>query len=311
MSTDSRVMLVIQTRIKPDKNNLFEQWQTKIVQAAATFPGYISCDTHKPNPPLNLDWVITYYFTTLEAAKAWLQSPQRENLLKEAAPYLVGIDNLYLMQENQHDQTSTSASIVTKVAAGTEQKFLDWQARIAPLQSRFPGFMGCKVERPRQGSNDDWITLVTFDTDKNLERWLTSPERQKMVNELQTFASESHLEKLHVGFGSWFKKDGASRQVWKENMLVLLTLYPVVFLLSFIQNPVMKAGVPFWLALFFSNAISTVVLGSVTVPWLMNFFDWWLDTAKRTVWRDFMGACVIAMLYLLSIGCCWFLSRLV
>lgn len=311
MSSDSRVMLVTQTRVKPDKTVAFELWQKKMTETLKSCPGYLSCNLQKPNPPLSLDWIIVYYFTTIETAKTWLQSEKRLKLVLEAVPYLLGIDNLYLMQENQHDQANVTASIITKVTADAEQKFLDWQTRIAPLQSKFDGFIGCKVERPRQGSNDDWITLVTFDTDKHLEQWLTSPERTKMIKELKTFTPDSPIEKLHMGFGFWFNEKGDTRnQVWKENMLVLLTLYPVVFLLSFIQNPIMKAGVPFWLALFFSNAISTVILGSVTVPWLMKHFNWWLNTKQTpTLFRTSMGVCIILLLYVLSMCIFWFMSR--
>jgi antibiotic biosynthesis monooxygenase (ABM) superfamily enzyme len=310
MSTNSRVMLVTQNRVKPEKNALFEQWQQKITQAIATLPGYISSNIQKPNPPLTLDWVAICYFTTLEAAKAWIQSPVRQALITESAPYLLGINNLYLVEENKHDQVSVTASITTKVPAEVEQKFIEWQASVAPIESKFPGFIGCKLERPRQGSNDDWITLLTFDNDKNLETWLASPERKKMLEQLKTFTPESRVEKLYVGFDFWFKRGGdENSQAWKENMLVLLTLYPIVFLFSFIQNPIMKAGVPFWLALFFGNAISTVLLGSVTVPWLIGRFKWWLDSKQpRTLGRDSLGACVVIMLYILSLVGGWLLS---
>jgi len=301
-------MLVTQNRVKPDKNALFEQWINNVI---ATFPGYISSDIQKPNPPLTLDWVAICYFTTLEAAKSWIQSPARQALVTESAPYLLGINNLYLVEENKHDQVSVTASITTKVPVEVEQKFIEWQASVAPIESKFPGFIGCKLERPRQGSNDDWITLLTFDNDKNLETWLASPERKKMLEQLKTFTPESHVEKLYVGFDFWFKRAGdADGQAWKENMLVLLTLYPIVFLFSFIQNPLMKAGLPFWLALFFGNALSTILLSSVTVPWLIGRFNWWLDTKKpRTLWRDTLGASVVIIFYIVSLVSCWLLSR--
>lgn len=310
MSPSSRVMLVTQNRVKPDKNALFEAWQQRITAALTTVPGYISSEIQKPNPPLSLDWVAICYFTTLPAAKAWIQSPVRQALIKESAPYLLGIDNLYLVEEGKHDQVSVTASITTKVPPAVEQKFIEWQASVAPIESKFPGFIGCKLERPRQGSSDDWITLLTFDTDKNLETWLASPERQKMIDDLKKFTPESHVEKLYVGFDFWFKKgDEGNSQVWKENMLVLLTLYPIVFLFSFIQNPIMKAGMPFWCALFFGNAISTVLLGSFTVPWLINRFGWWLDTKKpQSLKRDLLGATLVITLYIVSLGFCWLLS---
>jgi len=41
-------------------------------------------------PPVQLDWVIMQRFSTMEAARACLQSPEREALLLEIQPALVG-----------------------------------------------------------------------------------------------------------------------------------------------------------------------------------------------------------------------------
>lgn len=315
LTQDSHVMLFMQTRVKPDKNNDFEQWQQKVVTTLKTFPGYLKCDLQKPNPPLNLDWVIIYYFTTVGAARSWLQSPARRDLTKEATTYSMGIDNLYLKQGDHSEQSNATASIVTKVAKGAEQKFIDWQSSIAPLQSQFDGFIGCKVESPRQGSdNDDWVTLITFDSETHLDQWLHSSERSQMLTELKDFTSNSRIQKLRGGFGFWFNKAGTDsdndEQVWKNNMLVLLALYPTVFLISFIQTPIVNAGVPFWFALFFGNALSTVLLGSIAVPWLMDYFNWWLILKPDAAFRNGLGVSIVVLLYLVSMLGCWSLHTL-
>ena len=62
-------------------------------------------------------------------------------------------------------------------------------------------------------------------------------------------------------------------------MIVLLTLYPTVFLFgSFVQTPLLVGrGMPFWLALFLANAVITGVLGWYFVPWASRALDWWLN----------------------------------
>ena len=52
-------------------------------------------------------------------------------------------------------------------------------------------------------------------------------------------------------------------------MLVLLALYPVVFLFgAWVQTPLLmeRAKIPFWLALFIGNVVSVVLLNWL-VPW--------------------------------------------
>lgn len=310
MSNNAQVMLITQTRVKPGQDNLFEQALKKMSAAITSYPGYVSQEIHRPNPPLQLDWILTDYFVSTAAAKAWLQSKERQATLEEMLPSLVGIDHVYIMDPDAHDSGTVTATISNKIDHAHEQQFLDWQLRITPLQSKFPGFVGYKLEKPRATMDEPWVAIVTFDTEEHLEAWLTSPERKKMVEELHTFTGESQIEKVYSGFNFWFSNNGtAARSAWKENMLVLLTLYPVVFLLSYIQNPAMAHGVPFWLALFFSNLISTVILGYVTVPWLMRTFDWWLRPTKG--WpgtKSLLGALVVIALYAISLLVCWLLS---
>lgn len=129
-----------------------------------------------------------------------------------------------------------------------------------------------------------------------------------MVTELRTFTGESQIEKIYSGFNFWFNEhDTAQRSIWKENMLVLLTLYPVVFLLSYIQNPLMQHGAPFWLALFVSNLVSTLILGYITVPWLMKKFEWWLKSNK--IIATLVGTGMVITLYVFSLWICWVLTR--
>ena len=140
MVVDQNVMLVTQTRVKPDMNDKFDQLLKKMSTSLTHFSGYISQDIKQPNPPLQLDWILIHYFVSIDAVKAWLQSQERQNLLKEAMPLLVGIDNVYIMEQNHHDQSGVAATITTKVDAQHEQQFLSWQVRVAALQSKCKGF---------------------------------------------------------------------------------------------------------------------------------------------------------------------------
>lgn len=310
MDNNAIVKLVIQTRVKPEKNHEFAKLQERMSEAATRIPGYLSQTITMPNPPLQPDWVIIQFFKSEKSAKEWLQSRERHALLKEALPMLLGVDNIFLIEEDKQIGDSVTATIVSKISKGAEQKFLDWNARIAPIQSKFPGFRGSHLERPKPGIHDTWVTIVTFDSNEHLEAWLKSAERKIMLDELNSFSSGTEVRKVHSGFDFWFTPVQDSRRlVWKENMLVVLTLYPVVFLLSFIQNPVVSLGMPFWLALFFSNIISTVILGSITVPFLMKIFSWWVHPAEKlSKVYDILGIFIVLILYIIILAGARFLS---
>ena len=91
---------------------------------------------------------------------------------------------------------------------------------------------------------------------------------------------------------------------WKQNMIVLLTLYPTVFLFgSFVQTPLLVGrGIPFWLALFLANAVITGVLGWYFVPWASRALDWWLNPTPAAGPRvNWAGVGLIVALYSLCL----------
>jgi antibiotic biosynthesis monooxygenase (ABM) superfamily enzyme len=109
---------------------------------------------------------------------------------------------------------------------------------------------------------------------------------------------------VRTGFDQWFSQGAnagaASPPGWKQNMLVLLQLYPVVFLFGLlVQGPVLTnmLHMPFWLSLFVSN-VASVILLSWLVPWTVARFGWWLrPAAQDAAPDDRLGAGLIAALY--------------
>ena len=76
------------------------------------------------------------------------------------------------------------------------------------------------------------------------------------------------------------------------NMLVLMMLYPVVFVFgALVQKPLLvDNGVPFWLALFIGNVVSVALLNWL-VPWSARRFDWWLAPQRPAGMRiNLIGA---------------------
>jgi hypothetical protein len=103
---------------------------------------------------------------------------------------------------------------------------------------------------------------------------------------------------------------GAKPAVWKQNMVVLLVLYPVVFLLGrYFQSPLLMGwgGLPFWASLFIGN-VTSVVMMNWLVPWTGQGLGWWLKPQRRTARLDWSGAAVVMVLYGLSL-LVFFLNR--
>jgi antibiotic biosynthesis monooxygenase (ABM) superfamily enzyme len=276
------VSLVTQTRVRDGMADEFGRWQSTISAVAAEFPGFVEQIVMPPSPPVQVDWVIVQRFASAEAASAWLRSDRRTRLLDSVQPMLVGPDDVHVVRDDAAGvrPAPVSAVISTRVRPGQEAAYRAWEQRIAVAQAKFAGFRGYRFEPPVPGVQDDWLAILRFDTERDLQAWLDSPQRQKLLEESAPFVEESHARVVRTGFEQWFPVAGrtAAPPGWKQNMIVLLLLYPVVFLFGlWVQTPLLmgRVGLPFWLALFISNVISVVLLNWL-VPWTSRGFGWWL-----------------------------------
>ena len=158
---------------------------------------------------------------------------------------------------------------------------------------------------------DDWLAILRFDTEADLQAWLDSPERRKLLQEAQPFTEEFHARIARTGFDQWFPVPAAGTPpaaAWKQNMLVLLMLYPVVFLFGvFVQTPLLtgRAALPFAVALFIGN-VASVLLLNYLVPWTSDRFAWWLQPVGARVWRiDVAGTALVVALYAAMVLAFW------
>jgi uncharacterized protein len=303
------VTIVTQTRVRESVAEEFARWQSVISAAAAEFPGFIEQSVIPPSPPVQVDWVILQRFASADAASAWLRSERRTRLLDDARAMLVGLDDVYVVRDDRAGMrpAPVSAVISTRVKPGLEAAFRAWEQRVAAAQARFAGFQGYRFEPPIPGVQDDWLAILRFDNERDLQAWLDSPERRTLLEESAPFVEEFRARVVRTGFEQWFPagNDGVSAPaVWKQNMIVLLLLYPVVFLFGlWVQTPLLigKAGLPFWLALFIGNVVSVLLLNWL-VPWTSRGFGWWLAPARDPRGRiGIAGGLLIIVLYALSL----------
>ena len=244
-------------------------------------------------------------FTSNAAAQAWLGSVERQKLLEKARPWLVGHDDIHLIENGPQPDSSAVSLIVLDAGCTGEGSGLP---RLEPAhqcrQAHYPGFQGFKITPPVPNVQDDWLTVVQFDSQDHLDAWLTSADRKRLLDEGSSIFTESHTRTVRSAFAQWFPLEGAAgaAPVWKMNMLVLLGLYPIVFLFGFfVQTPFLMGtfGMPFWASLFVGNVVGVLLLTYV-VPWVSARFAWWLKPVGEETTRQTMtGIAVLIVLYAL------------
>lgn len=308
LAGDQPVALVIQRRISDEGFAAFTRWSGKVAEALRTWPGFLGQETVPPQPPVHVDWVQILRFATPAAARDWLRSDARAALVEEIRPFCLGPEDLHILTEaGGHHEDAVSAVISVTVPPGREAEFLAWQARVQAAEAKFDGFLRHKVERPIPGLHDDWVIILSFDNDANLNAWMDSPQRVALLDEGRDFNANLDVKRASYGFDFWFPGDHPAKQgpafIFKSNLIVLLVLYPVVFLWGyFISHPLIDdVGAPFWLSLFIGNVASTQLLGWWIAPAAFKRLSWWV--APDATWRqNLLGYALLAVLYALSMA---------
>jgi antibiotic biosynthesis monooxygenase (ABM) superfamily enzyme len=308
------VSIVTQTTVRPERAEDFARWQGETSTVIATFPGFVEQRLMPPKPPLQVDWVILQRFDTLADAQRWLGSTQRQSRLEGAAPMLIGRDDVHIVRDDEGGikPAPVSAVIATRVRPGKELEYRAWERKIAAAQSKAPGLQGYRFEPPVPGVQEDFVAILRFDSEANLEAWLASAERSKLLEEAEPLTEEFHTRMARTGFEQWFRDEKGAplgAPVWKMNMLVLLMLYPIVFLFGvFVGTPLFSNALhlPFAIALFLGNIVSVTMTGFL-VPWIAVRLDWWLQpaSAEAATRTNLQGSALIVASYAVMVIVFW------
>ena len=294
-------LVVAQVRVRGERRSEFEKWLRRFNSAVELADGHLDYDLTPPTPGFDEDWVLVHRFSDRTAATAWVRSTEHAGLITDLRPLVLGDIDVHVYTSDPRRRGRVSALFTTQVDRGREQEFLEWSTRVAAAQASFEGFISYQVEPPIDDVQPDWVAILSYDTDEHMRAWLSSPERAALLEDGASFDSHARVHIVRNELDAWFNAPGGeAARAWKRNMLVLLVLYPVVFLTAtWIQDPLLTGnGLPFWLALFVANIISVVVLGWVLVPAADKLFGWWLYPARGSRWwTTVIGIGVVVALY--------------
>jgi hypothetical protein len=77
------VTIMVSHPVEPEAERDFLDWQRRVTDAERRFPGFQGAELFRPVPGIQDDWTALYRFDTDEHVDAWLDSPQRHDLLDE------------------------------------------------------------------------------------------------------------------------------------------------------------------------------------------------------------------------------------
>ncbi len=304
-SSTNTAILLAKFQLRRDAENNFAEWQARALTHAAGFEGFLNSEITPSGQ--GLAWNVLLRFADSTRLEAWRKSETWQRLLEDAAPLLAEKSSIEVEVKETESGGGVVEVIVTKVKAGQENAYREWEIKTQQAQSKFPGYRGSYVQPPVSGELG-WTTLMRFDTVEQLEAWLKSPERAALLREAEPLVEYAHLQRMGTSFPGWFPTDpktGKGPPNWKAGMLVLLGLFPIVmFETRFLKLPVNPS-----LGMFIGNSISVAMTTYLTMPLFIKVLHWWLfpksDASKVAV--NAAGAALVFLLYAISVAALWHL----
>jgi uncharacterized protein len=299
--------LVLKIRPRSDTNGAFSTWHAKMTMAPTDAPGFISTEVNAPTAGDSNEWTVTQHFRRLDQLNNWRHSERCRTLLEEAKAFADPEDPRGLCEEIAAD--GTSAGVVTEVVTtyvkpGRDREYQIWAERMHSTEAQFPGYRGGFLQPPLNQKQHYWTTLVRFATPEQLDAWLNSPRRQNLLREHAELVSSWEHHRLPNSFAGWFPTDaisGESPKSWKQSMLVVLMLFPIVMLEMRFLNPLMR-GLNLAQGTFIGNVISVFVLAWPFMPLAILGMNWWLLPAKDAPkWITPAGIALLLALYITEI----------
>lgn len=145
---------------------------------------------------------------------------------------------------------------------------------------KFTGNLGIFVIRPLHAHHPEYILVIEFDTEENLQLFKKSKMRQKWLSDLEKFslgpADERDLTALNAWFGDGnikYERDFPAK--YKTAILAIVSALPFVMLINFLlKHSAFYRN--YYVNLTLTLSLTIIILTYIVIPWLSKRLQFWL-----------------------------------
>jgi uncharacterized protein len=301
------VALLVRLRLRDGADGAFSSWHARMMTAAAEVPGFISAEVNAPTEPESREWSVVQHFRTVQQMNAWRTSLESRSLFEQAKELVTPTDPEALREEPQTQLWAgnvVTEVVTTYVRPGRDNEYKEWARKIHIAEAQFHGYRGGFIQPPATARQHYWTTLVRFATPEQLDAWLNSSVRRDLLREQEQMVSSWEQHRLPGAFAGWFPNDpatGNSPKSWKQSLLVVLMLFPIVMLEAKFLNPRL-ASLNASEGTFIGNVISVFALTWPFMPLIIWAMKWWLLPERDAPrWITPVGTALVLMLFAVEI----------
>jgi len=178
----------------------------------------------------------------------------------------------------QDVETAEVTEVVTRhVKPGHDKDYADWFARMIQTIRVFPGYRGITAVVPGGSDRDARIVLYRFANKTSMEKWDNSPERRKLLDEVENYAIQVYTKA--TGLETWFELPNTHAVVpppkWKMAIVTFVPACLVSYFSRLILGPYLGSW-PLAITAPLFTAILVLVLTYFAMPNFTRVLRRWL-----------------------------------
>ena len=191
-----------------------------------------------------------------------------------------------------------------RIKDGANTAFIAWQKMLQAEITSAKGFVSLEIFPPHDTQKQEWIIIQHFDNTANLEAWLHSNKRKHLLEDADSLVSSYESHRVTSPYDNWFSQGPKENWllIWKQTMLILLVLFPIVMLEIRYLMPLL-CNLNTSLATFIGNVISVSLITWPCMPFCLSFLNWWLQPSNTK--NHILGTLLVLMLYVIEIAIFW------
>lgn len=203
-------------------------------------------------------------------------------------------------QQDKDEIFYSSAVIEHIVPKSKKLAFRRWYKTLVRSIQKFEGFVRIDLPSPLECKNGvlKWYSVMHFDSPDHLDHWLTSRDRTEIMKIGQEFFESYRFKSFTTGLEGWFSHQSGNEttslgpSAWKQALIVVLGLYPIVFLQSklFEFLGIMESW-SFANSMLINLFVTTIILTWFVMPVITRPLEFWLKPAYvlSKAKTEFMG----------------------
>jgi antibiotic biosynthesis monooxygenase (ABM) superfamily enzyme len=154
-----------------------------------------------------------------------------------------------------------------------------WLLKLEETIKHYEGFLGIDIILPKNISEPEYLIIVAFKNENDLQKWNESKDLEQFRQETKDFVKFKAKPKETVGVELFFNRPNINKYYpnpafCKKVLIGVLAVYPVILVSRYTITPLFK-DLPVWLSILISTCFISPIIGWL-MPKVTKLFSSWL-----------------------------------